>query len=196
MPSAAPPRPRCRRKQARRNVLSRQVGEGRRRGEDTAALESEATSLRSDMEALEQTAAALDGEIRSARSESLPNVLDADVPDGADETANVVLKQWGEPQDLGFQPKQHFELGEALRMMDFETAAKLAGSRFTILRGPLARLERALGQFMIDLHYAEHGYEEIARGAAAGQRRSGLRHRQACRRNSPRICSAPPMAAG
>src|SRR5580698_3988501 len=146
-------------KQARRNALSRQVGEGRRRGEDTAPLESEATALRADMEALEQTAATLDGEIKRVL-ESLPNVLDADVPDGPDETANVVLKQWGEPRDLGFQPKQHFEIGEALGMMDFETAAKLAGSRFTILRGPLARLERALGQFMIDLHTIEHGYEE------------------------------------
>src|SRR6185312_13251781 len=90
----------------------------------------------------------------------LPNILDADVPDGADETANVVLKTWGEPRDQGFQPKQHDELGEALGMMDFATAAKLSGTRFTLLRGPLARLERALGQFMIDLHTQEHGYEE------------------------------------
>ena len=82
------------------------------------------------------------------------------MPDGPDETANVVLKQWGEPRDLGFAPKQHFELGEALGMMDFATAAKMAGARFTILRGPLARLERALGQFMLDLHTREHGYEE------------------------------------
>src|ERR1700691_3324051 len=79
--------------QARRNALSRQVGEVRRRGEDTAALESEATALCSEMEALEQTAASLDGEIKRTL-ESLPNVLDADVPDGPDETANVVLKQW------------------------------------------------------------------------------------------------------
>ena len=92
--------------------------------------------------------------------ESLPNVLDPAVPDGPDETANVVLKQHGEPRDLGFQPKQHFELGEALGMMDFATAAKIAGARFVVLRGPLARLERALGQFMIDLHTREHGYTE------------------------------------
>ena len=93
--------------------------------------------------------------------ESLPNTLDADVPDGPDESANVVLHQVGEPRDLGFQPKQHFELGEALGMMDFATAAKLAGARFTVLRGPLARLERALGQFMIDLHTTQHGYTEM-----------------------------------
>ena len=87
-------------------------------------------------------------------------MLDPDVPDGPDETANVVLKQHGEPRDLGFQPKQHFELGEALGMMDFAAAAKIAGARFVVLRGPLARLERALGQFMIDLHTREHGYTE------------------------------------
>jgi seryl-tRNA synthetase len=145
--------------QARRNALSRQVGEGRRKGEDTAALEAEAGALRDEMEALEQQAGRLDGEIR-AILEALPNILDADVPDGADETANVVLKQVGEPRDLGFQPKQHFELGEALGMMDFEGAARIAGSRFTILRGSLARLERALGQFMLDLHTGEHGYQE------------------------------------
>jgi seryl-tRNA synthetase len=148
-------------KQARRNAIAKQVGEGRRRGEDTASLEAEATALRAEMEALEARAADLDSEIR-ATLERLPNVLDADVPDGRDESANVVLKQVGEPRDLGFQPKQHFELGEALGMMDFEAAAKLAGSRFTVLRGGLARLERALGQFMVDLHTREHGYEEVA----------------------------------
>jgi len=83
-------------------------------------------------------------EIRSLL-EVLPNVLDPLVPDGLDESANVVLAQYGEPRDLGFQPKPHWDLGEALGMMDFATAAKLAGARFTILRGPLARLERALG---------------------------------------------------
>jgi seryl-tRNA synthetase len=147
-------------RQARRNALSRQVGEGRRKGEDTSALEAEATALRTDMETLEQRAAALDGEIRSVL-ERLPNILDADVPDGPDETFNVVLKQVGEPRDLGFEPKQHFELGEALGMMQFEQAAKLAGTRFTLLRGALARMERALGEFMLDLHTREHGYEEF-----------------------------------
>jgi seryl-tRNA synthetase len=148
-------------KQARRNALARLVGEGRRKGEDTSALEAEAGALRADMEALEARAAQLDAEIRGWL-ESLPNILDPDVPDGLDESANVVLKQVGQPHDLGFQPRQHFDLGEALGLMDFDTAAKLAGTRFTILRGPLARLERALGQFMIDLHTREHGYEEIS----------------------------------
>ncbi len=146
--------------QARRNALARQVGEGRRQGADTAPLEAEAAGLRGAMERLEADAATLDGEIRAVL-ERLPNVLDADVPDGQDENANVVLKQGGAPRDLGFAPKQHFELGEALGLMQFEAAAKLAGSRFTILRGALARLERALGQFMLDLHTREHGYEEV-----------------------------------
>ncbi len=97
-----------------------------------------------------------------SRLAALPNALDRDVPDGADESANVVLKQVGEPRCFDFTPREHFELGEALGLMDFEAAAKLAGSRFTVLRGPLARLERALGQFMIDLHTGQHGYEETA----------------------------------
>jgi seryl-tRNA synthetase len=148
-------------KQARRNALSREVGQGRRTGADTTALEAEAVVLRGDMEGMEKRAAALDDEIRRIL-EGLPAVLDPDVPDGPDETTNVVLTQHGAPRDLGFQPKQHFELGEALGMMDFATAAKLAGTRFVVLRGPLARLERALGQFMIDLHTREHGHTEMA----------------------------------
>jgi seryl-tRNA synthetase len=146
-------------KQARRNALARGIGQGRRAGADTSAMEAEATSLRHETERLEKQAAALDEAIRRVL-EGLPNALDPDVPDGPDETANVVLKQHGEPRDLGFQPRQHFELGEALGMMDFATAAKIAGARFVVLRGALARLERALGQFMIDLHTREHGYTE------------------------------------
>jgi len=147
-------------KQARRNALAREIGEGRRKGTDTAALEAESSALREEMASLEQSAAGLDSELR-AILERLPNILDADVPDGRDETANVVLKQSGAPRDLGFAPKQHFEIGEALGLMQFETAAKLSGARFTLLRGQLARLERALGQFMLDLHTREHGYQEV-----------------------------------
>jgi len=147
-------------KQARRNALSREIGQGKRGGADTSALEAEATTLRGDMEGLEKQATAQDETIKRIL-ESLPNTLDADVPDGPDETANVVVGQHGEPRDLGFQPKQHFELGEVLGLMDFSTAAKLAGARFVVLRGALARLERALGQFMLDLHTREHGYTEM-----------------------------------
>jgi seryl-tRNA synthetase len=145
--------------QARRNALSKQVGQLRRQGGSSAALEADSARLAEEMAEDERGAADMDARIK-AILEGLPNILDADVPDGADETANVVLKQWGEPRDLGFAPKQHFELGEALGQMDFATAAKMAGARFTILRGALARLERALGQFMLDLHTGAHGYEE------------------------------------
>ncbi len=147
-------------KQARRNALAREIGQGKRGGADTSTLEAEATALRGDMEGLEKQAAAQDETIKRIL-ESLPNTLDPDVPDGPDETANIVVGQHGEPRDLGFQPKQHFELGEALGLMDFATAAKLAGARFVVLRGALARLERALGQFMLDLHTREHGYTEM-----------------------------------
>jgi seryl-tRNA synthetase len=147
-------------KQARRNAIAREVGQGKRAGTDTAALEAEATSLRTEMESLEARSAALEAQIRG-ELESLPNILDPDVPDGSDESDNVVLAQHGSPRDLGFQPKQHFELGEALGLMDFAAAAKIAGPRFVVLRGALARLERALGQFMLDLHTREHGYTEM-----------------------------------
>ena len=111
------------------------------------------------MEGLEVRATECDGAVKRIL-EALPNLLDSDVPDGPDESANVVLATHGTPRTFDFQPRQHFELGEALGMMDFALAAKLAGARFTVLRGPLARLERALGQFMLDLHTGQHGYTE------------------------------------
>ena len=94
----------------------------------------------------------------------IPNMLAADVPDGKDESENVELRRWGKPRDFekdGFEPKQHFEIGEALGLMDFEAAAKISGARFTVLKGGLARLERALGQFMLDVQTGEHGYTEV-----------------------------------
>jgi seryl-tRNA synthetase len=93
---------------------------------------------------------------------TLPNILDPEVPEGRDETANVVLHQSGEPPVYPFTPKQHFEIGEALGLMDFATAAKIAGARFTVLKGALARLERALGQWMLALHTEAHGYTEAS----------------------------------
>ncbi len=147
--------------QTRRNALSRQVGEGRRNGLDTSAVETEATALGAAMTASQANLEALEASLRVDLA-ALPNRLDAAVPDGADETANVELKRVGSQRNFAFKPRQHFELGEALGQMDFATAAKLAGSRFTLLRGPLARLERALGAFMIDLHTTEHGYVETS----------------------------------
>ncbi len=145
--------------QTRRNALSKEIGARRRAGEDTVELEAQATAIRGDTERFERRAEILDGEMRLVL-EGLPNLLDPEVPDGADESANVVLVEHGTLRNFDFAPRQHFELGEALGLMDFATAAKLAGARFTVLRGALARLERALGQFMIDLHTTEHGYDE------------------------------------
>jgi seryl-tRNA synthetase len=147
--------------QARRNAIAKEVGQGRRTGADTSALEAEAAALRERMESLDRTSAALDEQLHTVLAR-LPSRLDADVPDGSDETGNVELKRWGQVPEFAFAPKQHFEIGEALGLMDFEGAAKLAGSRFTVLRGGLARLERALGQFMMDLHTEEHGYTEMS----------------------------------
>ena len=147
--------------QSRRNVLSRGIGQAKRTGGDTGAQEAEATSLRGDMERLDKRSGELDVELRTALS-ALPNVLDPEVPDGTDESANRELKRWGTPPDFSFPARQHFELGEALGLMDFEHAAKISGSRFTILHGALARLERALGQFMLDMHTTRHGYIETS----------------------------------
>jgi seryl-tRNA synthetase len=146
-------------KQSRRNALAKEIGQGKRTGVDTAALEAEATALRGDMDGLEKRVPDLDAGIRRVL-ETLPNILDPSVPDGPDESANVALKHTGQPREFNFTPKQHFELGEALGMMDFVTAAKLAGARFTVLRGPLARMERALGHFMLDQHTQARGYLE------------------------------------
>ncbi len=112
-----------------------------------------------EMEAAEKEAlAALDDELAA-----IPNLPGPDAPDGKDENDNVEVRRFGEPPHFpeGFKPKEHFELGEALGLMDFETAAKLSGARFVVLKGALARLERALMQFMLDLHTTEHGYTEI-----------------------------------
>ncbi|MBB2198345.1 MAG: serine--tRNA ligase [Gluconacetobacter sp.] len=148
-------------RQARRKTLSKEIGTLRRTGADSAALEAEAVALREEIERLEAVVRDCDAEIRDLLV-TLPNRLDEAVPDGADEAANVVVHQVGERRNFAFAPREHFALGEALGMMDFETASKLSGARFVVLRGALARMERALGQFMLDLHVQEHGYTETA----------------------------------
>ena len=147
-------------KQARRNALSREIGGMRRAGQDTGAAEAEVIRLRDEVATADAEAKRLEAEQRDLLA-TLPNVLDDDVPDGADEGANVVVHQHGEPERRN-AAREHFELGEALGLMDFPRAARLSGSRFVVLRGGLARLERALGQFMIDLHTREHGYTEVS----------------------------------
>ncbi len=148
-------------KRARRNAIAKEIGMAKRQGGDTSALEAEAVALREEMAALDAAAAEAERE-QTALLEVLPNTLDAEVPEGRDEAANVVLHQHGEVPSFGFAPKQHFEIGEALGLMDFATAAKLAGARFTVLKGALARLERALGQWMLALHTEQHGYTEAS----------------------------------
>ena len=145
--------------QARRNALSKDVGQGRRQGVDTSALEAESGAIRAEMERLGTEAEGLDRALRE-RLASLPNVLDDVVPEGADERANVVVHERGARRNFGFAAREHFAIGEALALMSFEDAARIAGARFVVLRGALARLERALGQFMLDLHTTEHGYVE------------------------------------
>jgi seryl-tRNA synthetase len=147
--------------QTQRNAIAKEIGQRKREGQPTSDQESASVTLRQQAEGLDASVKALEAEQQELLAR-LPNRLDPSVPDGADETANVVLHQSGQARAFDFPPRQHFELGEALGMMDFEAAARLAGARFTVLRGGLARLERALGQFMLDLHVTEHGYQETA----------------------------------
>jgi seryl-tRNA synthetase len=147
--------------QADRNALAKRIGEARRAKVDTGALEQQGAAIRAQMESLEQAVPVFEATVRD-RLASLPNILDADVADGRDEADNVCEKTVGALRNFAFTPKQHFELFETTGWMDFAAGAKLAGARFTVLRGPLARLERALGQFMLDLHTGQHGYTEIS----------------------------------
>jgi seryl-tRNA synthetase len=146
--------------QQKRNELSAEVGRAKSRGEDAAGLMAQVQRLKDEMAAAEAAAAEADAALDRLLA-TIPNLPAADVPDGADETANREIRRWGNPRNFDFPIKQHFEIGEALGLMDFETAAKLAGARFVLLKGPLARLERALAAFMLDLHTREFGYTEI-----------------------------------
>ncbi len=149
--------------QARRNAASKEIGQAKAAKDEAAAkrLMEEVARLKSFIQEGEAEERRLDAEFRDLLA-TIPNTPAADVPVGPDADSNKVLREVGKPKKFSFQPKQHFELGEALGLMDFETAAKLSGARFVLLKGPLARLERALAQFMLDLHTSEHGYTEIA----------------------------------
>jgi seryl-tRNA synthetase len=148
--------------QARRNAASKEIGNAKAAKDEACAegLKGEVARLKTEIQ---------DGEAKEREVEkkyqdllaTIPNIPAADVPVGPDAASNKVLREVSKPKKFAFAPKQHFELGEALGLMDFETAAKLSGSRFVVLKGPLARLERALAQFMLDLHTSEHGYTEI-----------------------------------
>ena len=148
--------------QARRNAASKEIGEAKKKKDEAAAakLMAEVAELKTAIPALEAEEKAASKELDDALA-WIPNLPLPEVPDGADEHGNVEHHKFGAKREYGFSPKQHFELGEALGEMDFETAAKLSGARFVVLKKGLARLERALGQFMLDLHTTEHGYAEV-----------------------------------
>jgi seryl-tRNA synthetase len=146
---------------ASQNRVSKEIGAARSRGEDVAEL-LERVSVQRDREAeISSKAKAAEADLKWFLDQ-LPNTLDPEVPDGRDESANVVLHTHGEIPTFTFTPKQHFEIGEALGLMDFATAAKIAGARFTVLKGKVARMERALGQWMLALHTDQHGYTEAS----------------------------------
>jgi seryl-tRNA synthetase len=151
--------------QARRNAASKEIGAAKKAKDEARAkaLTAEVAEIKASIPALEAEEKAASQELDAALS-WIPNLPLDDVPDGADEHGNVEHHRFGAKRDYPFtnQPKQHFELGEGLGQMDFEAAAKLSGSRFVVLKNGLARLERALGQFMLDLHTGVHGYTEIA----------------------------------
>ena len=148
--------------QARRNAASKEIGEAKKAKDEarSAALMAEVAEFRTSIPAMEaeekEASKALDDALAS-----IPNLPLAEVPDGKDEHDNVEHHHFGAKHDYAFTPKQHFDLGEALGLMDFEAAAKLSGARFVVLKKGLARMERALGQFMLDLHTGEHGYTEV-----------------------------------
>ena len=146
--------------QARRNEASRQIGLLKKQGGDAAALMEEVAQLKERVPAAEEEDKALGAEIDAILA-ALPNLPAAEVPDGPDESANVELRRWGTPVAFDFTPLEHDALGTRLGLMDFDAAAALSGARFVVLKGPLARLQRALGQFMLDLQTGENGYTEV-----------------------------------
>ncbi|TLZ11521.1 MAG: serine--tRNA ligase [Gammaproteobacteria bacterium] len=145
---------------AERNANARAVGAAKGRGEDAAALITTGEQLTASLSSAEAALLAVYGELEQWQL-GLPNLLDPSVPDGQDESANREVRRWGEPRSFSFAPRDHVELGERLRGLDFEAAARLSGARFVLMHGQVARLHRALAQFMLDLHTREHGYTEV-----------------------------------
>lgn len=148
--------------EAARNKASKMIGAAMAKGD-----REEAERLKTEVAGAKNVIAAMAGQIEAERQvlnnllAGLPNLPMDDVPDGADEDANVEIRKWGMPRTFDFQPKAHDDLGAALGYMDFETAAKMSGARFVLLSGPLARLERALGALMLDMQTLEHGFTEV-----------------------------------
>jgi seryl-tRNA synthetase len=139
-----------------RNTRSKAIGKAKASGEDVAPLLAEVADLGDRLKAAEAGLAGIQADLEAALYD-LPNLLDESVPDGADETANLEVRRWGEPRAFDFEPKDHVDVG----LLDFDAAAKISGARFVVMRGAIARLHRALIQFMLDLHTREHGYTEV-----------------------------------
>ncbi|MFZ5656684.1 MAG: serine--tRNA ligase [Pseudomonadota bacterium] len=143
-----------------RNTRSKAIGQAKAKGEDVAPLMAEVAGIADELKASETRLDAIREEIE-AIALGIPNLPHESVPAGTDETGNVECHRWGTPREFDFAPRDHVELGARNGWLDGDTAAKLSGARFTVLRGPLARLHRALAQFMLDLHTGEHGYLEV-----------------------------------
>lgn len=145
--------------QAERNSRSKAIGQAMKNGEDVAPLKAEVNRMAEELESGKRELDAIQAELDSLLL-NIPNLPHESVPVGADEEENVEVRRWGTPRTFDFEIKDHVALGEQHGWLDFETAARLSGARFALMRGPIARLHRALAQFMLDLHTREHGYEE------------------------------------
>ena len=143
-----------------RNIKSKSIGQAKAQGEDIQPLLDAVASLGGDLDAAEAALKMLQAELDKIQLE-LPNLLHESVPDGADEDANFEVRQWGDIPQFSFEPKDHVDVGENLGLLDAATGSKISGSRFTVMYGSLARLHRALIQFMLDIHVQQHGYEEV-----------------------------------
>ena len=145
---------------AARNSHAKAVGQARGRGEDIAPLLRQAEELTQGLSGAEQQLNAVHSQLGRWQLE-LPNLLHPSVPEGSDESANVEVGRYGVPRNFSFKPRDHVEIGESLGLLDFEAAGRISGARFVVIRAELARLQRALAQFMLELHTLEHGYTEI-----------------------------------
>ncbi len=145
--------------QSERNTRSKAIGQAKAKGEDIAPLLEAVADLGDRLEAGQSDLHAVQTELRDIEL-GLPNLLHDDVPDGSDEDDNIEIRRWGEKPNLEFEARDHIELGEGLGLLDFDAASKISGARFVVLRGALAKMQRALISFMLDIHAGEHGYEE------------------------------------
>ena len=145
--------------QSERNAASKAIGQAKARGEDASSLMARVSGIGEHLVQAEAGLTALQTEL-SALVMEIPNIPHASVPDGRDEHDNVELRQWGTPREFGFEPRDHVDIGVGLGLMDFEAAVRITGARFVVMQGAIARLQRALIQFMLDLHTTEHGYRE------------------------------------